>query len=145
MSKNTTPKKVNKTSVALVIAGLTATVGFAVASAVSLGVSANNELAAGTSVTASCQPAGLGNDIVVGFDTPVYVPATQGFTVDSVELSNVDAACNGLAVQVVVADATGASLGSFTGTVGGATVSAALPASVDSETVASVSVVIYDN
>jgi len=119
--------------------------GAAVASAVSLGIEANHDLAAGTSVTASCQPAGASNDIAVGFSTPTYVAASQTFTVNEVVLSNVLPACNGLEYQVVVADSAGASLGTVNGTVGGATVNAALSGAVDTDDVASVSVVIYDN
>ena len=120
--------------------------GFGVAaSAVALGIEANNELGAGVSVTATCQPEGVGNDILVGFATPTYVPANQTFTVNAASLSNIAAACDGLDIQVVVADDTGAALGTFTGTVSGATLTAGLPTAVNSADVASVAVVIYDN
>jgi hypothetical protein len=118
--------------------------GFGVAaSAVALGIEANNELGAGVSITETCQPEGVSNDIAVGFSTPNYVPVDQTFEVGAAVLSNIDAACNGLDVQVVVADATGAELGSYTGTISGASVTATLPAPVDSAEVASVAVVIY--
>lgn len=118
--------------------------GFGVAaSAVALGIEANNELGAGVSITETCQPEGVGNDIAVGFSTPTYVPADQTFEVAAAVLSNIDAACVGLDVQVVVADATGAELGAFDGVIGGTTLTATLPAAVDSAEVASVAVVIY--
>lgn len=137
-------KKSKKAIVALSVAVL-ATAGLAVASAVALGINANNELGAGASITATCQPAGEGNDIVVGFSEPTYVAATQTFNVSAVELSNIDAACNGLAIKVVVADETGNPLGTVTNTVSGSTFTGTLPASVDSAVVGSVNVVIYDN
>jgi len=134
-----------KTSRALLIgAGILTMSLLGVASAVSLGIEANNELGAGVSVTATCQPT-TGAEIVVGFDTPTYVPATQGFTVSSVHLSSVDPDCTGNDIKIVVANAAGTAIGTYTGTVTGTTVSATLPAAIDSELVASVSVVIYDN
>ena len=139
------PFKVTKFKVALAISSFAAASLFVVASAVSLGVTSNNQLAAGTSVTAACQPSGASQDIVVGFDTPTYVPATKKFNVGAVKLTNVAVACNTKKVQVVVANAAGASIGAYTGTISGTSLSATLPASVDSEAVASVSVVIYDN
>ena len=136
--------KLTRTKIALGLSALAAASLLVVASAVSLGVTANNQLGAGTSVTATCQPAGAANDIVVGFDTPTYVPATKKFNVASVKLTNVAAACNTKKVQIVVADASGASIGSYTGTISGTSLTAALPTSVDSSLVGSVSVVIYD-
>jgi len=136
---------VNNKKSKLLIAGLGvaafATVGLTVASAVALGIAANNELGAGTSVTATCQP--VGDDIVVGFSEPAYVASTQTFDVDAVELSNIQATCDGLDIKVVVADTLGNSLGEVAGTVSGATYTATLPAAVDSAEVGSVSVVIY--
>ncbi len=121
-----------------------AALGMGVASAVSLGIEANNELGAGTSVTATCQPAGASNDITVGFPAPAYDGLTTSFTVDQVLLGNVDPACSGLNYKVVVADGTGAALDSVLGTVGGASVTANLVAPVATGDVASVSVVIYN-
>lgn len=130
--------------VSLSIAGLGAS-AFVVASAVDLGVEANNQLGAGVSITETCQPAGVDNDIAVAFGTPAYSAATKSFAVSNVSLSNLAAACNGLDVQVVVADADGDSLGSFAGVVGGTTLTAPLTSAINSEEVATVSVVIYSN
>lgn len=128
---------------ALSVAAMAA-LGMGVASAVSLGIEANHDLGAGTSVTATCQPAGVGNDITVGFSAPTYVPATSSFTVADVLLGNIDAACTGLNYKVVVADSLGVSLDEVTGTVGGASATATLVSTVATADVASVSVVIYD-
>ena len=119
--------------------------GIGVASAVALGIEANHDLGAGTSVTATCQPAGVGNDITVGFSEPAYVAATTSFTVDDVVLDNIDAACVGFDYKVVVADSTGASLDEMTGTVAGATETIPASAPIASDLVGSVSVVIYSN
>jgi len=135
-------KKTKLTIAGLGIAVLAAG-GLSVASAVALGITANNELGAGTSVTATCQP--VGDDIIVGFSEPTYVSGTQTFDVAAVELSNIQATCDGLDIKVVVADGTGAALGTVSGTVSGSTYTATLPAAVDSAEVGSVSVVIYDN
>lgn len=118
--------------------------GIAGASAVSLGVSATNQLGAGTSVTATCQPSGASNDIGVAFASPTYAPATKKFTVGTVNLSNIAAACNTKSYQVVVADSTGAVLSTATGTVSGTSAAVALGTAVDSSLVASVSLVIYN-
>lgn len=134
--------KISKTKLALITMGIIGATGLGVASAVNLGISANNELAAGTSVTATCQPAGVSNDIDVAFSAPVYVPATQTFSVNQVILGNVAAACNTKNYDLVVANAAGASIGTATGVVSGTSVTVTLPAAVDAALVASVSLVI---
>ncbi len=116
-----------------------------VASAVSLGIEANNELGAGTSVTATCQPAGASNDIAVGFSNPTYMAATTSFSVADIILSNVDVACTGLNYKIVVADNLGVSLDESLGVISGPSVTTALAGAVATEDIASVSVVIYNN
>ncbi len=125
----------------LISLGIASTIALSAASAVNLGISANNELGAGTSVTASCQP--ISTPISVGFDTPTYVPANKTFTVSTVNLGNIAAACNGKNAKVVVSDSTGASLGTYSGTISGTSIAALLSSTVDSSAVAGVSVVIY--
>lgn len=137
----------NKTRLKIALAGvsLLAIAGLGVASAANLGINANAELGAGTSITASCQPAGASNDIKVGFSAPTYVPASKTFTVSSVNLSNIDAACFSKPYTAVVADAAGVPLVTVSGTISTATQALALPSAVDTAAVGSVSVVIYDN
>ena len=122
-----------------------AALGMGVASAISLGIESNHNLGAGTSVTTTCQPAGVSNDITVGFSTPDYVAASTSFTVSDVVLGNVDAACDGLEYKVVVADTAGDELESVLGTVSGTSVTATFASVLDTEDIASVSVVIYGN
>lgn len=117
--------------------------GLGVASAANLGVQANNELGAGTSVSASCQPAGTGSDISVGFSAPTYVAASRSFSVDTVKLGNIAGACNTKPYKLVVANAAGATLAEKTGVVAGPAMNVALPSAVDSASVGSVSLVIY--
>lgn len=119
--------------------------GLGVASAANLGIEANNELGAGSSVTASCQPAGAGNDITVGFAEPTYVSGTEAFSVNTVNLGNVDPSCATLPYKVVVSDASGVALAEKTGTVVAGSQAVVLPTAVDSATVGSVSLVIYAN
>jgi len=139
--------KKNKNYFRIALAGvsLLGIAGLGVASAANLGINANNDLGAGTSVTASCQPAGASNDIKVGFAVPAYVPASKTFTVTDVNLTNIDAACFTKKYTAVVADATGASLVTVSGVVSTASQVISLPAPVDTAGIGSVSVVIYDN
>lgn len=134
-------KKITKPRAILASIGLAALGGLVVASAVSLSLQANHELAAGSSVTQSCQTGVIG----VGFDTPAWSAGTQKFTVSAVSLTNIEATCDGKNVKVVVADATGASLGAVTTTIAptAGAQSFALPSAVNSNTVASVNVVVY--
>ena len=131
----------NKTRTGLLALALSATVLLGAASAVNLGITANNQLGAGTSVTATCQPSAT--PLGVAFDTPTYAAATQTFTVSTVNLSSVAASCNGKSVKIVVSNAAGASLATYSGTVSGTSVAGLLTSTVDSSAVGNVSVVIY--
>lgn len=139
-----TKKKTSRKALAIVLAGLgIAALGVTVASAVQLGIEENNDLAANVSITETCQPTS-GPLIKVGFSEPVYVATPQGFTVASVQLTNIAAACNGKDVKVVVAGASGAPLGSVSSVVAGGSLTVTLPAPVDTASVESVAVTIYD-
>lgn len=133
----------SKIKVALASFAVLALGGFTAASATSLALQANNDLSAGTSVTASCQLASDG-DITVAFSTPVWNASTQEFTVNAVNLGNISEECDGYTATVVVAENLGTQLGTQTVTLdaSGAT-TFALPAAVNAEAVASVSVVVY--
>jgi len=134
-------KKITKPKAILAALGLAAFAGLTVASATSLSLQANHDLAAGSSVTQSCQTGTIG----VAFDTPVWAPATSKFTVSSTTLSAIEASCNGKNVKVVVANAAGTALATQTAviapTAGAQTF--ALGSAIPSDTVASINVVIY--
>ncbi len=134
-------KKITKPRVIVAALGLAALAGLTVASATSLSLQANHDLAAGASVTQSCQTGVIG----VGFDTPAWAPGTQKFTVSSTTLSNIEASCNGKNAKIVVADATGAALAQQTAVIAptAGAQSFALGAAIDSVAVASINVVIY--
>lgn len=121
--------------------GIALTAGLAsVASAVNLGVSANNELAAGTSVTSTCQPTS-GTPISVGYDVPALT--SGNYTVSKVNLSAIAAACNGKNIKISVLDATNTKLADYTGTIGATTLSATLSVTAVVSNVATVAITIY--
>jgi hypothetical protein len=136
-------KKFGITKVLLLVVLGVGVLGSGAASAVSLGIQANNGLGAGTSVTAACQPSGVANDISVTWAAPTYVPATNNFTVSSLNLANIAAACNGKSYKVVVADASGASLYATSGTITGTSTAITVAPTVAASAVASVAVTIY--
>ncbi|HEV7567643.1 MAG: hypothetical protein JWP70_2210 [Leifsonia sp.] len=100
-------------AVAIGVAGI---VGLTISSAASLNLSGGS-VGAGSSVVASCQTSG---PIGVTF-TNVYTPAVSGYTVTSVKLSGVDAACLGQQLKVSLTATGGTSLIEVTGPGAGGT------------------------
>ena len=116
-----------------------------VASAASIGSVNSTDLGAGTQVVASCD-----STIDVSYTTS-YNSTLGGYVVATVTLDNVAAACAGQAIDVTVAGAGGAELGSAAGTMpvspatssGSLTVTPKAPlTSVSAEDVVNVAVVI---
>ena len=91
-------------------AGVTVT-GAVAASAASLGGITSTSLGADDTVVASCDTDGIG----AGYTT-AYASGTTAYNTTAVNLTGVAAACNGLAYSVTVADSSGASLNTTTGT-----------------------------
>jgi hypothetical protein len=135
--------KISKPKVILASVAALALTGFTAASATSLSLQSNNELAAGTSVTASCQQVADGA-ITVAFSTPTWDAVSQKFTVDAVNLGNISEECENFSAKVVVADASGTQLGTQPVTLDDSGSAAfVLGSAVDSAAVGSVNVVVY--
>lgn len=132
--------KKNRTRNGLLIAAAVCAGLVSVASAVSIGVSQNNEMGAGVSVTSSCQPSS-GPNIGVAFGDPSWV--SGAYAVDTVRLSNLAAACVGKSVKVSVMDSSNNVLANYSGTVSSASLAAPLSVAAPAATVANVAVVIY--
>lgn len=92
------------------VAGLVA-VGAVSASAASFGTVTSDGLGAAAEAVASCDSDGITVDYTVAYDAAAAI-----YEVSSVELSGVDAGCDGLTYDVALSDGT-SSLGSATGTV----------------------------
>ncbi|WP_199422788.1 hypothetical protein [Actinotalea solisilvae] len=128
-------------AVALAVIGVA---GLSLASAAQLNVNSAS-LGAANTVVASCQPsdnnpATTTDAIGVGFTNGWNAGA---YRTTEVKLTNVNAACAGLAVRVALVGTTGAVLHEFTGTATADTTTLTLPAgSVSSADVVSASVVI---
>jgi len=120
-----------------IAAGVTVT-GAVAASAASLGGVSSTSLGADDTVVASCDTDGIG----AGYTT-VYASGTTAYNTTAVNLTGVNAACNGLAYSVTLADGTGASLVTATGTLAVAAGVATIPVTaVSAESVVHLSAVI---
>lgn len=135
-----------KLAVAAFGAGVLA-VSVGVASAASLGVLDVRTLGTQSSVVAACDSTiGLSWD---ASGSPAYTgnvtPATSTFTVTKLRLINVDDLCDGSNYRFTIADASGASLASASGTL---TLSAGVAtftfAGIDSKAIDQVTVTLYD-
>jgi hypothetical protein len=124
-------------AVAIGVAGI---VGLTISSAASLNLSGGS-VGAGTSVVASCQPAGT--PITVTF-VNAYSPSAPGYTVTSVKLGAVDAACAGQQLKVTLTGAANASLVEVTGVVVAGTNTLAVAGTIAATSVVGTSVVIYN-
>jgi hypothetical protein len=94
-----------------VLAALT-TLGVAGASAASLGGVTSNSLGADVGVVASCDTDG----VTVAY-TNVYDATAGAYKTTTVAVSGINTACNGKAISLTLKDATGAALGTGSGTV----------------------------
>lgn len=126
--------EIRKKSLAVLMGiGIAGIVG---ASAASLGLTSKS-LGADAAVVASCDTAGGVNAAY----TSSYSAALQQYAVSAVVLTNVDAACNGLAVSVTLTDGTSV-LATQSGTAATGTTTINLAAPVSAEDVTNVAVVI---
>jgi hypothetical protein len=120
---------------AFVVVGIA---GLCVTAASSLNLS-STQLGAGTTVVASCQPAG--KTIDVKFQN-AYSSAIKGFGVQQVTLANVDAACAGQKVSVALTDSADAKLFSGSGTIAGTTFDLTVSPEISAAALAGAAVVI---
>ena len=132
-------------AVALGVAGI---VGLTVSSAASLNLSGGT-IGAGTTVVAACQPAAT--PITVNFTSVYSASPTPGYTVASVNLGAIAAACQGQSLKVTLANSSNTQLIELTGSVpttgsGPFTVSLTVPAGtpIPATSVVATSVVLYN-
>ena len=121
--------------------GLAVLAGVGIAGLVGAAASSLNltssSLGSDATVVAACDTTG---GINVDYET-TFSALAQEFVVDEVVLTDVDAACNGLDLQIVLSDGT-VTLGTFTGSAVSATTTAALGTPVSAEDLTNVAVVI---
>jgi len=98
----------------------------------------SNQLSAGNATVASCQASGT----PTGTYSIAYDSTLPGYKVSNVNVTGIDAGCNGKTITVNLTSSTNASLGSITGTISGTSFAAAPAASVDAKLVTGVSVAI---
>lgn len=110
--------------------------GLVGAAAASLDLTTSS-LGADAQVVASCDTTGIDVNWVTGYNA-----LEQRFDLEDVELTGVDAACDGLDLDIVVSDAANASIATFTGAAVSGTTVAALSTPVDAELVEGIAVVI---
>jgi hypothetical protein len=133
-------KKLLRARYAALLIAIAAVGGTTVSSAVNLGISSNNELGAGNSITASCQPS-TGPNISVTWGSPTF--ASGAWTSNTLNLANIAAACAGHSYKIAVADGSGSPLTTLTGTIAGTSLALTLSSAVAATSVNNVSVIIY--
>jgi hypothetical protein len=110
--------------------------GLVGAAAASLDLTTSS-LGADAQVVASCDTDGIDVNWGTGFNS-----LAQRFDLQSVELSGVAAACDGLDLEIVITDAADVTIATFTGFAASTTTTASLAAPVDAEAVEGIAVVI---
>lgn len=110
--------------------------GLVGAAAASLDLTSSS-LGADASVVASCDTDGIAVNWGTGFNT-----LEQRFDLQSVELTGVAAACDGLDLEIVITDAADATIATFSGSATSTTTTASLAVAVDAEAVEGIAVVI---
>lgn len=110
--------------------------GLVGAAAASLDLTSSS-LGADANVVASCDTDGIDVNWGTGFNS-----LAQRFDLQSVELTGVAAACNGLDLEIVITDAADATIATFSGSATSVTTTASLASPVDAEAVEGIAVVI---
>jgi hypothetical protein len=105
--------------------------------AATLNVGANT-LSAGNASVASCQATGS----PTGTYTVAYDQPTAGYKVATVNVTGIDAGCNGKAISVTLTGASSANLNTITGTIAGTSIALTPGATVAAANVTGVSVAI---
>lgn len=141
--------KARNRKIGIAVAGGALVAGVFAASAASLGTLTASDLGTTANVVAACQTSGLGVD----WGTSTYAGAgtatsTSGstYTVTTVDLTGVDAACNGQDVKIQLASAAGTPVtnGAGTGTAATGTTTVTLAGPVDTKAVEQITVTIFE-
>jgi hypothetical protein len=120
-----------------VVAGL-AVFGGTFAFAASLGGITTGTIGDSATVVASCDTDG----VTATFGTPSWDATNKRYGLTSLDVTSINAACNGLGIRVTLKDSTGTSLTEVTGTVAAGAASFTLSPSVSAQSVAGIDVVI---
>jgi hypothetical protein len=120
-----------------IIAGL-AVFGGTFAFAAGLGGVTTGTVGDSATVVASCDTDG----VTATFGAPSWDGTSQQYGMTTLDVTSINAACNGLGIRVTLKDGTGASLGESTGTVAAGAASLTFSPSVSAQSVAGIDVVI---
>jgi hypothetical protein len=122
---NTSPDRKRRRRIAAAIIAGAATLGVVGASAATLGPITSGSLGASTGVVGSCDTDG----VTLAYTTS-YNPASGGYATTTVNVTSINAACNGKTLTLTLKDSGNASLGSGSAAVaaGAATVAVAADA-----------------
>lgn len=136
------PKSRKSTSlkIAAIALGVAGLVGLTVSSAASLNLTGGT-IGAGSTVVAACQASA--DTIGVSY-VNAYSATAPGYTITSVKLSNVDAACAGQNVKIDLTGASNVSLGEVTGTAATGTNTFTLTTPISATSVVGTAVAIYN-
>jgi hypothetical protein len=126
-----------KRIVIAIIAGL-AVFGGTFAFAAGLGGVTTGTVGDSATVVASCDTDG----VTATFGAPSWDGTNNRYGLTTLDVTNINAACNGLGIKVTLKDNTGASLGEATGTVATGAASLTFSPSVSAQAVEGIDVVI---
>ncbi len=136
MEQNESNDSRRKRALFAIVAGVSA-FGIVGASAASLGGITGTSLGADVGVVASCDTDGVSVSYVNG-----YNPTTGTYQTTAVNVSSINAACNGMAIDLTLKDATDASLGNGASTVAAGAATITLSTAADSSAVTGIAVII---
>jgi hypothetical protein len=126
-----------KRTLIAVIAGL-AVFGATFAFAATLGGVTTGTVGDSATVVASCDTDG----VTATFGAPSWDSTNKRYGLTTLDVTSINAACNGLGIKVTLTDGTGAQLGESTGTVASGAASLTFSPSVSAQSVAGIDVVI---
>jgi hypothetical protein len=119
------------------IAGL-AVFGGTFAFAATLGGVTTGTVGDSATVVASCDTDG----VTAAFGAPSWDSTAKRYGLTTLDVSGINAACNGLGIKATLTDSTNASLGEATGTVAAGAASLSFASSVSAQTVNGIDIVI---
>jgi hypothetical protein len=126
-----------KRTLIAMIAGLVV-FGGTFAFAASLGTVTTGTVGASGAVVASCDTDG----VTTSYGSPTWSATNKRYEVSTVNVTSINAACNGDTIKVTLKDTTGASLGEATGSVAAGAASLSFASGVSALSVVGVDVVI---
>lgn len=136
MDQNESNDSRRKRALFAIVAGVSA-FGIVGASAASLGGITGTSLGADVGVVASCDTDGVAVSYVNSYD-----PTSGSYQTTAVNVTSINAACNGLAIDLTLKDAADASLGTGSSTVAAGSATITLGTAADSSAVTGIAVII---